>query len=201
MSDLDPEPPQRPRVVVALALGVVAALLLAAAAIVITRDLAGGGDPESPKDPAPASTFTPEPSPWPNTPPPVNGCGSTSETPRGIEGQAAGRKLCHRFADRLRKNTDAMFECTIDDRIEDCRDEAGTAWVTLTALQADPSYPEAKALLDGAFELAEENGSRYRSPDCVGTNGAKDDTAAECTASYSTFGVGLSSLEYLLRSL
>ena len=201
MFDPDPEPPQRSRVVVALALGLVAAVLLAAATIVITRDLAGVGDPEPPADPAPpALTFTPDPSPWPDEPP-AEGCRSASETPRGIAGQAAARELCHRYSDRLRKNTDAMFECRIGDRIEDCRAEAGTAWATLTALQADPGYEEAKALIDGAFDLAAINGRRYRAPDCKGPNAVSNKKAADCTTSYSAFGLGLSSLEYLLRSM
>lgn len=208
MSDPDPEspepaePPERRRVVVALALGLVAAILLAAAAIVITRDLTDAGDPapSAASDP-PVSSSPPEARPWPDSPPPEDGCGSTTETPRGIEGQAAVRALCHKYADRLRDNTDAMFECRIGDRIEDCRPEAGRAWNTLTALQADPAYRDARVLIDGALDLAAANGRRYRSPGCVGRNESGAEKAVDCGTSYSAFGVGLSSLEYLLRSM
>jgi hypothetical protein len=206
VSDPDPEPPEpadppeRPRVVVALALGLVAAILLAAAAIVITRDLTDRDDPDPSATSAPSAS-TPASRPFPDSPPPVDGCGSTSETPRGIDGQAAVRALCHKYADRLGRNTDAMFECRIGDRIEDCRPEAGRAWNTLIALQADPAYREARVLIDGAFDLAEVNGRRYRSPDCVGRNETGEEKSVDCATSYSAFGVGLSSLEYLLRSM
>ena len=187
-----------------LALGVIAAVLVASALIVIARDLSDGDDPGPATTSRPAATPTGVPTPTgPRTdsPPPVNGCGSASETPRGIDGQAAARQLCHRYADRLRRVTDTMFECELGGRIEDCRAEARAAWATLTELMADSSYREAKALLDGAIELAEGSGRSYLSPACQGRNEPMDRTATDCTTDYSSFGVGLSALEYLLRSM
>ncbi len=201
MSDPDPEPPERQRAVVVLAIGLVVAVLLATAAIVLSRDLISGPDPDPTATTGPPASPTPEPTPWPNSPPPANRCQPASETPKGIQGQAAGRQLCRQYADRLRHGTDAMFECQIGDRIEDCRDAAAAAWATLMKLMAEPDYQEAKVLLDGAFDLAQVNGSHYLSADCKGRNAPDDEAAVDCTTSYSAFGVGLSSLEYLLRSM
>ncbi len=182
---------------VALAIGIVVALLAASGLIVIFRDLLSGPvEPERTVATRPAET--PEPT-WLNSPP-AEGCQPSSATP-GIDGQAAGRELCRRYADALRDRTDAMFECRIGDRLEDCRAEAAAGWQTLLKLTADPDYRRAKALLDGAHDLAQLNGDRYLSPDCKGRNDPDDETATDCASSYSAFGVGLSSLEYLLRSL
>jgi len=190
----DAEPRQQQSRLVALVLGLFAAVLVAAGAIVVTRQLLSepAPDPAGPVTPAPGTSSAPEPGP------PPEGCRTGSPI---LTGQEEVRELCRRYAGRLRTGTDAMYACRIDARIEDCRAEADAAWATLTALAGDPAFDDARPLVEGAFELADEAGRHYRSKECRGRNTLRHPTASACVSSYSTYGVGLSALEHRLRSL
>ncbi|GAB3747056.1 hypothetical protein [Microlunatus parietis] len=198
-SDSDGREPQRGQV--ALVLGVVAAVLLAAAGFVVVRDLTSPdtADESVPSAPAATAPGRVETEPGGREPLP-EGCRSPSASPSPLASEVAARQLCQRFGDRLRQDTRAMFDCTIDDRVEDCRPAARRAWTTLAALRQDPAYAKAQVVLTDAVALADENGRQYLGRTCTGRNDPQDETAIDCNAGYATFGLGLSTLELRLRS-
>lgn len=194
----EPEP-QRGQV--AIVLGLIAAVLLAVGGFVIVRDLTDSDDPGEvvPPASAPVSPGRVETEPGGREPLP-EGCRSPAASPRPLASEAAARQLCQRFGDRLRRDTRAMFDCTIDDRVEDCRPAARRAWSTLSALRQDPAFAKAQVVLNDAVALADENGRQYLGRTCIGRNDPQDETAVDCNAGYATFGLGLSTLEVRLRS-
>lgn len=186
---------------VALVLGVVAAVLLAVGGFVVVRDLTSPDGGEEAVRPAPVSTAPGRVETEPGGRDPLpEGCRSPSASPSPMASVAAARVLCQRFGDRLRTDTRAMFDCRIDDRVEDCRPAARHAWTTLAALRSDPAYAKAKVVLESAVGLADDNGRHYLGRACTGRNDPQDRKAIDCNAGYATFGLGLSTLEVRLRS-
>ncbi|MFC7624903.1 hypothetical protein [Microlunatus sp. GCM10028923] len=202
--DLDPEAdPDPPRGQVALVLGLVAAVLIAVGGFVVVRDLTSSDGAEETVPPASATAST-RPGPVVTEPggrePLPEGCRSPSASPSPMASEVAARELCRRFGDRLRQDTRAMFDCTIDDRLEDCRPAARRAWSTLSALRRDPASAKATAIIESAVALADDNGRHYLGTTCTGPNDEQDESAIDCNAGYATFGLGLSTLEFRLRA-